>query len=143
VSELRTSTGTPIVIDSSVAAKWFLLDEPGATKAHELLLAHRDESVALVAPALLPLEVVNALACRGLMESDLLDAVAALDAVDLLIAPLDRSLLSASVRVASEDGMTVYDALFVALAEMLGATLVTADRRQASTQRCPVRLIGH
>ena len=142
MSTLRVSTGTPVVIDSSVAAKWFLVDEPGADEARRLLLSHAEDEVALIAPALLPLEVLNALIYRGADSDDARRAVQLLEDADLLVAPLDAWLLQQAVDVAADASVTMYDALFIALAEQLDATLVTADRRQASTERCKVQLVG-
>ena len=45
---------------------------------------------------------------------------------------------------ALRDSVTAYDGVYVALAEILGATLVTGDRRlsRAAGVRCPVSVIG-
>jgi predicted nucleic acid-binding protein len=42
------------------------------------------------------------------------------------------------------DNLTVYDAAYVALAELLDATLVTADGKLANTPgpRCPIEVLG-
>jgi predicted nucleic acid-binding protein len=42
------------------------------------------------------------------------------------------------------DAVTVYDAWYVALAELLGTELVTADKRLADARgpRCPIRWLG-
>jgi predicted nucleic acid-binding protein len=142
MSELRVYSCAPNVIDSSVAAKWFLTHESGSAAAAELLEGHRAGSLALIAPALLPLEVVNALLRRGAGLDDLQAAATSLESADLLLAPLDAWLLQEATRVASEDSVALYDALFIALAESLDAPLITADRRQGATRRCPVRIIG-
>jgi len=139
---LRVHTGTPVVIDSSVAFKWFDTSEPGADVAAALLADHARDAIALVAPAHLPLEVANAVVCRraGLEASE--DAVVLLAAADVLIAPLDDGLLVEALRIAHGEDRALYDAVFIALAARLDAELVTADRGQASTHACRVRLIG-
>jgi len=43
-----------------------------------------------------------------------------------------RSLAVAAWIIANERGLSVYDACYVVLAETMGATLVTADRRLAA-----------
>jgi predicted nucleic acid-binding protein len=138
---LRVSVGVPVVIDSSMAFKWFDTTEHGADVAARLLKAHTADEVALVAPAHLPLEIANAMATRGAPFHRLLDVVVKLAAADLLIAPLDDGLLVESLRIAHEEGLALYDAVFIALASRLDCELVTADRRQASTKSCRVRLI--
>jgi len=139
---LRVATGTPVVVDSSVAFKWFDTTESGADVARDLLNAHRRDEVALVAPAHLPLEVVNAYVCRGGLISNTVGVVADLAAMDLLIAPVDDALLISAIRIADAERLALYDAVFIALAATLDAELVTADRRQATTRSCRVRLIG-
>jgi predicted nucleic acid-binding protein len=136
------ATGTPVVVDSSVAFKWFDTTESGADVARDLLNAHRRDEVALVAPAHLPHEVVNAYVCRGGLISNTVGVVADLAAMDLLIAPVDDALLISAIRIADAERLELYDAVFIALAATLDAELVTADRRQATTRSCRVRLIG-
>lgn len=141
-SPLRVATGEPIVIDSSVAFKWFDTTEEGADFAAGLLRRHARDEVALIAPAHLALEVINALARRGVDPQALERAIGLLDDADLLVAPLDPELLVEAARLAHSERMALYDAVFVALAIRLEAELVTADRRQASTASCRVRFVG-
>lgn len=141
-SPLRVFTGQPVVIDSSVAFKWFDASEPGADDAGELLALHAGGQVALVSSALMPVEVADALLCRGAATADVQAAIGFLDQADILTAPLDPDLLAAAVALAEADGTALYDAVFVALAAALDAELVTADRRQAATSGCRTRLIG-
>jgi len=142
MSELRVWAGEPVVLDSSVAFKWFARHEDDAEDAVDLLLEHRAGATTLVAPALLSIEIANALSCSGVGAAGVRRAMQALADADLLIAPLDASLIGAAADIAEADGLTIYDALFVALAARLEATLVTADRRQAATEKCSVRLLG-
>jgi predicted nucleic acid-binding protein len=51
-------------------------------------------------------------------------------------------MLLSAARISAEERIALYDATFVALAERFEAQLVTADRKQARTRRCGVRLIG-
>jgi predicted nucleic acid-binding protein len=139
---LRAYTGRPVVIDTSMAFKWFDTSESGADVAAELRVAHGRDEVALLAPAHLPLEIVNVLACRHVADGELADAVVSLSATDLLIVPVDDELLIESARIAAAEQLALYDAVFIALAAALDAELVTADRRQAATRSCRVRLVG-
>jgi len=139
---LRVSTGKPVVIDSSVAFKWFDRTEPGADIAEELLDAHARDEIALIAPAHLPLEILNIHASRGAPLQRLVEVIQDLANADLLVASLDTDLLLDTARIANAERLTLYDAAFIALAARLDAELVTADRRQASTTACEVRLIG-
>lgn len=139
---LRVSAGVPVVVDSSVVFKWFDATEPGSDVAEELLDAHGRDDIALVVPTHLPLEVVNAHAGRRASLQRMIEAVADLTTADLIVAPVDNALLIDAARIASVERIALYDAAFIALAAQLDAELVTADRRQASTSACKVRLIG-
>lgn len=118
-----------VVIDSSVVAKWVLpeLDSP---KAHQLVVtaASRGDRLAVLDLAL-P-EVANAIwkrYHRGLVTAE--EARRLLDA--LLTAPVHiepaARLLPAALDIAIRYDRAVYDALFVALAQDMGARGVTAD----------------
>lgn len=139
---LRVSAGRPVVIDSSVAFKWFDGSESGADTALHLLGQHKRDEIALLAPAHMPLEVLNIFVSRRMTTIDKEQAVAFLADADLLIAPVDDALLIAAIRIAEAEHLALYDAVFIALAAALDAELVTADRRQAATRSCRVRLIG-
>ncbi len=124
-------TGAPpvdMVIDASVAAKWYLPEEH--SEAAEGLL---DDRFLRHAPEALYVEVANVLwkRChqRGELTAEQVRAIRArLDAAPLEVYPT-RDLLDDAVPIALETGRTVYDAIYVALAARLGCRLVTADRR--------------
>lgn len=139
---LRVATGRPVVIDTSVAFKWFDTTESGADIAARLLDAHGRDEVALIAPAHLPLEILNIPTSRREPISRMEEIIDSLAEADLLIAPVDDALLIAAIRIAEAEHLALYDAVFIALAAALDAELVTADPRQATTRSCRVRLIG-
>ncbi|MHB8051204.1 MAG: type II toxin-antitoxin system VapC family toxin [Coriobacteriia bacterium] len=139
---LRVATGRPVVIDTSVAFKWFDTTESGADIAARLLDAHGRDEVALIAPAHLPLEILNIPTSRHEPVSRMEEIIDSLAEADLLIAPVDDTLLIAAIRIAEAERLALYDAVFIALAAALDAELVTADKKQAATRSCRVRLIG-
>jgi predicted nucleic acid-binding protein len=116
-----------IVIDASVAVKWFI-EEPGTAAAKE----HLGSEVRLVAPDLVVSEVCNALwarVCRGGIEE-----MQARVAVDLVARCYEELVPAASLRerafaMALELGHPVYDCFYLALAERRRTQLVTADSR--------------
>ncbi len=139
---LRVSAGRPVVIDTSVAFKWFDTTESGADIAARLLNAHGRDEIALVAPAHMALEILNIPTSRREPISRIEEIIDSLTDADLLIAPVDDALLISAIRIAEAEHLALYDAVFIALAAALDAELVTADRKQASTRSCRVRLIG-
>lgn len=137
---LRVWTGAPTVVDASVGFKWFDTHEPGADVAEQLLTEHSAGRVALIAPEHFLIEITHVLGRRRTGDA-LTSAVVTLCEFEVLTVPLERDLLLAAARVTAERGLALYDAAYVALAELIGAVLVTADRAQARAAACPVRLL--
>ena len=117
----------PIVVDASVAAKWFL-PEPDAPAALRLL----DGRYRLAAPDLIRSEfgnIVWKLHARGT-----LDTKEASDMIEhFLSMPLEihdsTYLLAPALQIAIATKRTVYDSLYLALAVELDGTVMTADER--------------
>lgn len=118
---------TRVVVDASVAVKWFL-PEPLADAA-EILLGGAYE---LLAPELLVLEVENAL-WKRLRRHELAGASARRIVRDLERAPIEmfsiRRWASLALDLAVRYEITVYDGLYLAVATGHDCRLVTADRR--------------
>jgi predicted nucleic acid-binding protein len=129
-----------IVIDASVLVPALVDDSPGGDAIRSRL---RDEQ--LVAPALIAIEVMHATR-RAAFESRLDERRARQALVDLMAAPVRQvphgGLLPRMWALRHD--MTPYDAAYVALAEAIGAPLLTADRRLAGSRgcECEVELIG-
>jgi predicted nucleic acid-binding protein len=117
-----------IVVDASVAIKWYL-PEPYSAAAERLLAG----GFRLIAPDLLVAEVGNVL-WKRVMRSELTvrkaqDILAALETLPLTLHPAP---------VLAENAMTIacglkrsfYDSLYLALAMTADCRLVTADRKQ-------------
>nr|WP_209842069.1 type II toxin-antitoxin system VapC family toxin [Rubellimicrobium aerolatum] len=115
-----------MVVDASVALKW-LVEEPGSEAA--LALQHQD----LAAPALLRIETANVL--RTLVARGAAEAAQARDLLGLLqIAPVtiidpDDALETRALALALDLNHPVYDCVYLALAERLNRSLITADGR--------------
>lgn len=118
-----------LVVDTSVAFKWFAPDEPGAARAADLLEAHLEGVVELIAPASLPLELANALRWSGVPHETALELVAGFGLTHIELAEMTPARLARATSLAYEHGLTVYDAVFLALAEERGCALATADRK--------------
>ena len=134
----RLSGQSVIVVDASVLAVALGDDGPDGDLARDRLWGED-----LAAPELIDLEVTSVL--RGRARAGALnDRRAALALDDLRDLPLRRAphlpLLPRCWEL--RDTLTTYDAAYVALAEALGATFVTGDRRIgiAPGLRCPVDL---
>ena len=118
-----------LVVDCSVAVKWFL-EEPGDREALALLRAGER----LVAPELIVAEIVNVLWKR--LTSGAIEPSQAADVpreLPRLFAELCSlaTLAERALAIAEELRHPAYDCFYLALAEARDARLVTADRRFA------------
>ena len=123
-----------ICVDACVAVKW-ILEEHFSEQAEALLVACIQAGHRVVAPPLLPIEVTNILRQRMRRENPPLSLE---DASQLL-----KRFLGLPVDLVAPDGLyeaalaladayqlpAAYDAHYLALAQMLGCNLWTADER--------------
>lgn len=114
------------VVDASVVVKWFL-DEEGKKEALQLRTEHIAGKISLVVPDLLFLEVLNALRYKGGTEKSLADANRALWNIQFHIEKSSSFLLEKASMLALEHNLSLYDAVYLALALLYGCPLVTAD----------------
>lgn len=117
------------VLDASVAAKWFIsrgeVDRERALALREL---HRTQRCRLVVPEFALLEVLNAVRFSPrATEEDTAEAMAGLRDLDLEIPRLEWDALRKATAIAWGYRVALYDAAYVALAELLGYPFVTAD----------------
>ena len=125
----------PLVVDTSVALKFYLPEE-GHEEAVGLLGAAEAGAATLLAPGTILPEGSNAVfqqQRRGLLDEE--DAVGAWR--NLLRAPIyayaTEDLVERAAEISLETGAIVYDALFLALAEDAEAVMVTADSKLLRT----------
>jgi predicted nucleic acid-binding protein len=100
--------------------------------------------VVIAVPALLYYEVANIL-LFGRSRPPIDEAAEALSdlfSIPLVVAGAAPDTAGATLRLASRDGLSYYDASYVALAEALDCSLVTADQRLARRTGARVRLLG-
>lgn len=137
------------VVDASVAAKWFL---PGAGEtlvgeALNLLRRYAKGEIQLIVPDLFWAEFANILwkaVRRGRWTKSAADAaITAMKARHLPTVP-SLNLLEEAFAIATSFDRTVYDSLYVALAVVSKAQLITADERlaRALAAYLPVQWLG-
>jgi predicted nucleic acid-binding protein len=129
-----------IVVDASVFASALADDGAGGEQARARLSGEL-----LIAPELLDIEVMSTIRGRH-AGGHLSRGRAELALADLITHPLERvphrSLLPRCWQLRAN--LTCYDAAYVALAESLATTLITADRRlaRAPGTRCEVEVLS-
>ena len=131
---------TPLVIDASAIVE-YLLKTSRAPRVAELIEV---SDVWLSAPPLCDVEIVAALRrailARRLNVDRALEAI--MDYQDLPITrPSHLAVLKRMIELRAN--FSAYDATYVALAETLGAELVTADRPLAQAARSHTSLLVH
>ena len=116
------------VVDASVIVKWFL-DEEGNDKSLELKNQHIQNKILLVVPELIFLEVLNALKFKEKDEEKLIKISSILLKIRFMIIQIDRIILEKAVQLSLQYDLTIYDALYAALAQIYECPLITADKK--------------
>lgn len=120
-----------LVVDASVAVKW-LIPEEYSQQALKLLKMLAEGVTELHAPLILKYEVYNAL--RTYVSRKIITAENAhrlsriFSQIELRYHEPSWNVLQVSLKQAIEYGITVYDAIYITLAQELDATLITADK---------------
>jgi len=138
-----------VVVDASVAAKWFLPEngEALADRALALLDQYDKKEVQFVVPDLFYVEIASAIwkAVRvGRVPRAFGDqALVLLTQREFATVP-SLKLLDSAFQIATAYGRSVYDSLYVALAVQTKSQLITADERLANSlaARFPVKWLG-
>lgn len=120
-----------VTIDASVSAAWVLPDE--STPASEKLLGEVLEGrVQLVEPALWEYEMLNilkgAIARHRMDEHKAKKALHLLSQIPMETVFLDAESRSAVLEACVKHGLSAYDAAYLALADLRGISLISADK---------------
>ncbi len=117
------------VVDASVLVKWFLHDkEPDRDRALALRDLHVSGQSIIYIPRLALLEVLNAIRFSPKANEEAGEtALETLQDLHLETKAADANLLRKANAIAWAYKITIYDALYVALAEQVGYPLITAD----------------
>ena len=123
-----------LVIDSSVAVKWFVV-EPYSNEALKILDQYRNGSISFLAPDLINAEFGNIIwkkhVLQGLAAADAQSIVDDFRALPFTFVPT-ASLLDDAYKLAVKHQRTVYDSLYLALSLREGCQFVTADEKFAN-----------
>jgi predicted nucleic acid-binding protein len=130
-----------VVVDSCVAYKWFYKEnEAGLEEAEELLHSHLEGTRIISAPTILPVEIANILLYSQLPFEQTTEILDLLESARLLLYYTGTDQLHRASGLARRHRMSIYDALFLALAEELDCPLITADRKAFADIDTPVEI---
>ena len=140
---------TSYVLDTSVAAKWFLppSGEALSREARDVLREFAGGRLRLAVPDLFWPEFGNvqwkAVRSGRISRRSAEESIQAMAEVGVATAP-SRPLLRDAFSIAAAFERSVYDGVYLALASASGAPLVTADEKlvNAVAARLPVRWLG-
>lgn len=125
-----------VVIDSSVTVKWLnQIDEGLLDQADKLLSDAQAGSVSLLAPELSKYEIGNALLKKRLDLPMAYESLGTVYQLPLTFVPESEELAKQTYKVALRDGITYYDASFIALAQQENATLITENIKHQGKSR--------
>jgi len=134
-----------IVLDASVAIKWFVKDEPLVDEAEQVLLAIERDPTSYLVPDLFMNELLAVL-CRlpRSQRSSVQEALALVEALGLNRIGNGHELLALAADFAFRWQLTGYDAVYLALAALSDGTWLTADARAVRRveRQGLVRLLG-
>ena len=116
------------VVDTSVIVKCFL-QEDKTDKAVALIENHLMNNIEIVVPELFFLEVLNTLRYKEKDENKLNETIKILLNAKFLIVPLNQFILERSLEISLQYDLSIYDALYAALSQIHGCSLVTEDKK--------------
>lgn len=134
-----------IVLDASVALKWFVDDEPLVDEAREVLDDIGRDPRPYLVPELFMNEMLSVLSrLPGATAPKVGEALGLLESLGLARVGNGHELLAEATSLGFRWHLSGYDAVYVALASLTGAVWCTADAKAARRvrRRGLVRLLG-
>ena len=118
------------VVDASVVIKWFL-EEINSGKAFEIWQKHSSKEIFLIVPELIFSEVLNSLRYKKLNEEELKKVNISLWDCKFNIEMTSKILFEKAIDIALKYNFTIYDSIYIALAQIHETELITADEELA------------
>lgn len=133
-----------IILDASIALKWFVTQEPLKHQAMAILDDLQERPGEYIVPDLFMNELLAVLSrLPGASPEKVAEALSLVERLGLRRVANGHELLSLAARYAVQWRLSGCDAVYVALASLLNGTWLTADGRAARKvgQRSLVRLL--
>ena len=117
-----------LVIDASVAVKWFV-DEPDSEAARLVLIDLQNHPDRFVVPELFFIEMLSVLSRITDSEQQLKELLGSLEDLGLARLALGHEILARAAELTYSWGLSAYDAIYAATADLTGGEWLTADFR--------------
>lgn len=98
-------------------------------EAVELREKHIREEIQIIVPELIFLEVINTLKFKGDYKEKLEKANKSLWDMELHVEPMNQFILEKSIQLSINHNLTLYYALYAALAQIHACSLITEDKK--------------
>jgi predicted nucleic acid-binding protein len=133
----------PVVIDSSVAVKWLSgQDENDILQADAILKDAQKNKIYIVMPELAKYEIGNALLYKEMLPQQALGSIATYYSIPIQFVDQDQQQAQLTMQIALDRKITFYDASFIALAQELGADLITSNPKHQQKKVNGVNIIS-
>ncbi len=122
------------IIDASVCIKWFSSNnEKDLAKSSMLRDYYREGKILLAAPDLLIYEIGNALSYNpGFNNKSVSEATESLYKMEIVFIKPNLEIMREAIKLRFEKSLTIYDAIYAALANLFNLQLITADKKMFS-----------
>ena len=119
-----------VIVDASVAYKWWDLKEKQSDLAKKILKNHSSGEQKIVVPDLIICELSNAWVTKSKLSLSKIKAnLSDLESLDLEIVDISLNLIEKAVTFARNYKVSVYDAIYAVLAQENKCDLITADEK--------------
>lgn len=120
-----------IVLDASVAVKWFNVKDEDNVEIALLIQGQKIlNKLEIIVPDLFFLEIVNAFLTKSKFdEEDVFMIEEALHKMSLKVFFPDHFVLNNAIKIAYTGNLTIYDSLYIAVAQVCEVPLFTEDKK--------------
>jgi predicted nucleic acid-binding protein len=120
-----------VVLDASIAVKWFNVKyEDNVDIALQIQRQKILNKLEIIVPDLFFLEIINVFLTKSKFRiEDIFIIEEALHKMDLKVVYPDHSALNNAIGVAYTCNLTIYDSLYIAVAKLYNASLLTEDKK--------------
>ena len=128
---METIVEKKLVIDASIGIKWFKFENENNLKS-ALVLREKilNNEITVFIPDLFLYEILNTLLLKTSFTADELnEALNTIYLMELQIINSDKDLLKRALSISYNYKVTYYDSLYISLAEVSNALLVTEDKK--------------